>query len=64
MFQWLEPMADSAPSSAQASGGYTTAHWTQNGMRYWAVSNLDRGEMDAFAAAFRTAAPLSVPVAR
>ena len=64
LFQWPGPASDSAPSSADAGDGYTTTHWTQGAMNYWAVSNLDRREMDTFAAAFRKAPPLLAPVAR
>ena len=64
LFQWPGPVTDSAPISAEAGGGYTTTHWTQDGMNYWAVSNLDRREIGAFAAAFRKASPLSPAVAR
>jgi len=64
LFQWPGSASDSAPTSVDAGDGYTITHWTQGGMNYWAVSNLERRQMDAFAAAFRKAAPLSAPVAR
>ena len=68
LFQWLESAADSKPTSttqtgANAGDGYTTMHWTQDGIVYWAVSNLDRTEMDAFASAFRTSPALAAPAA-
>jgi anti-sigma factor RsiW len=63
LFQWPGPVADSAPSSVDAGDGFTATHWSQNGMNYWAVSNLGRGEMATFAVAFRKAPPLSVPPA-
>ena len=61
LFQWPEPGSDSTPTSADGGDGYTTLHWTQDGMAYWAVSNLSRAEMESFAAAFRTAPALLVP---
>jgi len=64
LFQWPGAEADSAPASVDAGDGFTATHWTQDGMDYWAVSNLGRGEMAAFAVAFRQAPPLSVPAAR
>ena len=69
LFQWPASAADptptsAAPTSADAGDGYTTAHWTQDGIAYWAASNLDRTEMDAFAAAFRTAPAHLAPVTR
>jgi anti-sigma factor RsiW len=64
LFQWPESGADSAPGSVDAGDGFTAMHWRQDGMNYWAVSNLARGEMASFASAFRRAPPLSVPSAR
>jgi anti-sigma factor RsiW len=63
LFQWPGAQADSAPASVDAGDGFIAAHWTQDGMNYWAVSNLGGGEMAAFTAAFRKAPPLSVPAA-
>jgi anti-sigma factor RsiW len=61
LFQWPDSTANSTPVSADAGDGYTTLHWEQDGMAYWAVSSLNRTEMEAFAAAFRTSPALSVP---
>jgi anti-sigma factor RsiW len=61
VFQWPEAAADSTPTSVDAGDGYTVTRWTQDGMAYWAVSTLDRNDMDAFAAAFRTSPSLSKP---
>jgi len=64
LFQWPGEGDDSAPRRVDAGNGFAAVHWTQDGMNYWAMSNLSRGEMDAFVAAFRAAPPLSVPAAR
>jgi mycothiol system anti-sigma-R factor len=64
LFQWPESAADSSPTGADAGDGYTTVHWTQDGMAYWAVSNLDAAEMTEFANAFGTSPTLSVPAGR
>jgi anti-sigma factor RsiW len=64
LFQWPGLAQDAAPSSVDVGDGFTATHWSQDGMNYWAVSNLGPGEMAAFAAAFRQAPPLSVPAAR
>jgi mycothiol system anti-sigma-R factor len=61
LFQWPESGADSSPTGADAGDGFTTVHWTQDGMVYWAVSNLDAAEMTEFAVAFRNSPALSVP---
>ena len=53
LFEWPEAAPDVAPASTDAGGGYNTVHWSQGGMTYWAVSSLNRAEMDLFAQAFR-----------
>jgi anti-sigma factor RsiW len=35
--------------------GYQLLHWTQAGLSYWAVSNLNLGEMQAFVRAVQQA---------
>lgn len=61
LFQFVAPGPNTAPSSANAGDGYTTTSWTQDGIAYWAVSTLDRSEMEEFASAFRTSPPLPTP---
>jgi len=61
LFQWPDSAANSTPVSVVAGGGYTSTHWVQDGMAYWAVSSLDRPGMEAFAETFRTSPALSVP---
>ena len=56
LFEWPEAAYDSMPTSADAGGGYNTVHWTQAGMTYWAVSSLNRAEIETFAQAFRNMA--------
>jgi anti-sigma factor RsiW len=34
--------------------GYNVIHWTQSGMTCWAVSDLNRGELEEFARLART----------
>jgi mycothiol system anti-sigma-R factor len=62
LFQWPEAAADSTPATSDAGDGFTITHWTQDGMAYWVVSNLDAGEMTGFATAFRRSPPLSAPL--
>jgi mycothiol system anti-sigma-R factor len=64
LFQWPASGTDSNPASVDAGDGYVTTHWAQDGMAYWAISNLDRAEMESFATAFRTSPALSVPAQR
>lgn len=61
LFQFVAQGPDTAPSSTDAGDGYTTTSWTQDGIAYWAVSTLDRGEMETFAGAFRTSPARSAP---
>ena len=35
--------------------GYNVAHWTQDGMNFWAVSDVERGQLDDFAALWKKA---------
>jgi anti-sigma factor RsiW len=40
---------DSGPEEMISRRGYNVIHWTQSGMAYWAVSDLNRGELEEFA---------------
>jgi anti-sigma factor RsiW len=42
-------------ASNTAIQGYNVAHWTAEGMNFWAVSDLERGQLDDFAALWRKA---------
>jgi len=33
--------------------GYNVIHWTADGMNFWAVSDVERGQLDDFAALWR-----------
>lgn len=46
--------ADTAPRQL-ATGGYNVVRWGDNGFDYWAVSDLEAGELGAFVGDFRTA---------
>jgi anti-sigma factor RsiW len=47
----------SAPqlSGDSAVQGYNVVHWTMDGMNFWAVSDVERGQLDDFAALWRKA---------
>jgi anti-sigma factor RsiW len=47
----------SASAAKSAIAGYNTVTWTDNGLAYWAVSDLNAPELDAFAKAFRAGTP-------
>jgi anti-sigma factor RsiW len=64
LFEWPDSAANATPVHADAGDGYTMTHWVQDGMAYWAVSSLNRAEMDDFATAFRASPALPVPAGR
>jgi len=37
--------------------GYNIVSWTDNGVTYWAVSDVAAADLNAFAKAFRAASP-------
>jgi anti-sigma factor RsiW len=43
----------STPASATRQG-YNIFHWRQSGMNFWAVSDLERGQLEKFAAMLKT----------
>jgi anti-sigma factor RsiW len=43
--------------SPRAIAGYNIAAWRQDGVGYWAVSDLAASDLDKFAKAFREASP-------
>jgi anti-sigma factor RsiW len=47
----------SSTAGKNAIAGYNTLTWTDNGLSYWAVSDVNAAELDAFAKAFRTGTP-------
>ncbi len=44
----------SSPQNSQADG-YNMVNWTSSGFSYWAVSDLERTELDGFVEEYRTA---------
>jgi mycothiol system anti-sigma-R factor len=53
LFTW--PATSTAPSghSEVKRNGYNILSWSQGGMNYWAVSDLQRGELDQFAQLYK-----------
>jgi len=48
LYAWPESGPDRAPAD-MARQGYNIVHWRTNGMALWAVSDVEQGELDAFA---------------
>jgi anti-sigma factor RsiW len=40
--------------SPRSVNGYNVVHWVENGVSYWAISDLEAKELDDFAQLFRT----------
>jgi anti-sigma factor RsiW len=49
LFVWPEEGAPSPPRAENAPHGYNLINWNENGMTYWAVSDLDATELAEFA---------------
>ena len=48
LFVWPEPSDAVRSSDARAIRGFHLRHWTQGGMSYWAVSDVNDAELDKF----------------
>ena len=61
LFVWPDQGgAESAPVQAQRQG-YNLLHWTSGGMSFWAISDLNAGELKQFADLLRGKKPTSSP---
>ena len=49
---WPDSASVTTPA-AQSIRGFHLRHWTQSGMSFWAVSDLNDAELDQFVAALR-----------
>jgi len=49
LFVWPEQGARNPPRSENTPRGYNLVNWNENGMTYWAVSDLDATELAEFA---------------
>jgi anti-sigma factor RsiW len=43
------------PAARRSINGYNVVSWRENGVSYWAVSDLGVGELETFAQLFRKA---------
>src|SRR5262245_58676937 len=51
------PLGRAGPMPPERVAGYNIVSWTENGLAYWAVSDLAAADLNTFAKAFRTAGP-------
>jgi anti-sigma factor RsiW len=57
LFIWPSPPGSEAASGRLSRQGYHLIHWTQAGMNYWAVSNLNEAELQDFVRLVQQNAP-------
>ncbi|HXP03794.1 MAG TPA: anti-sigma factor [Stellaceae bacterium] len=55
VFVWPQSGAVQHLASNTVVQGYNVVHWTAEGMNFWAVSDVERAQLDDFAALWRTA---------
>lgn len=58
LFIWPGKERDSQPTSLTAIQGYNMIHWSETGMAFWAVSDLNEKELMEFVQDYAAAAPL------
>ena len=45
VFMWPAPTAEAKPPRMETAKGYNLLSWSRNGVTYWAVSDLNSGEL-------------------
>jgi anti-sigma factor RsiW len=53
LYVWPEGGIAARLAGDTAIQGYNVVHWTAGGMNFWAVSDVERGQLDDFAALWR-----------
>jgi anti-sigma factor RsiW len=53
LFVWPAASDSATAPEAATRQGYNVVHWTQDGMTFWAVSDVDAGQLRDFAEQFR-----------
>jgi anti-sigma factor RsiW len=57
LFVWPSKPGPKLPPGAALRSGYSIAHWRSRGLEFWAVSDIDAGDLEAFRRAFTARAP-------
>jgi anti-sigma factor RsiW len=52
LFIWPTTQGDSPPKPVKEIEGYNLVHWTQSGMTFWAVSDVNEKDLENFAGLF------------
>ena len=58
LFIWPANAADSKPVSVMTIQGYNVIHWSNAGMTFWAVSDLNEKELMEFVQSYEAEGPL------
>jgi anti-sigma factor RsiW len=53
VFIWPAPGKSAVSTEASVRQGYNLVHWTESGMTFWAVSDLNRVDLSGFAQLMR-----------
>ncbi len=48
LFVWPSPRDSSTAEDFRTQQGYNVIHWSQGGMEYWAVSDVNQGDLPDF----------------
>ena len=52
---WPAKEAGDADTKIETRNGFTTLHWRQNGLEFWAVSDLEQSQLESFGRLWRAA---------
>ncbi|MFL5297747.1 MAG: anti-sigma factor family protein [Phenylobacterium sp.] len=55
LFVWPAEPGRKLPARAEPHAGYAVVHWTDRGLQFWAVSDIDPRDLEAFHQAFAKA---------
>lgn len=55
LFVWPDPKSGPSALRSEQKKGYTVVHWTEGGMAFWAISDLNAAEMKTFAEIYASA---------
>lgn len=59
LFVWPVREGDAVPAPFKSSQGFNLVHWSEGGMAFWAVSDLNEKELMEFARNFATDKPIN-----
>jgi anti-sigma factor (TIGR02949 family) len=54
LFVWPDAEHKDTPQAASSRQGYQLVHWSQDGMRYWAISDMNARELSDFVGLVKT----------